>query len=469
LWKSPEQITHLSIEKEFGCLVTANVHVSCWGDNSSGQLGRADLLRSETPLPLTTTTAPVTALALSSRRACLSTADKHVLCWGANQNQVAITERPAYVAGLSPAIAVYAGPRHSCAILRDGTARCWGSNESGQLGPVARGPLAVSPTPITTEGWKVRSMALGGGFTCAEFEAHGVRCFGAFHERSNDERSPTRQMVDVDLSALRNGVVSLAAGSDHACALDTAGRVACWGANDLGQAGERGDSWEDRKPIMAASYLVRLHGVTSISASISHTCALAGSQAYCWGKRQQAPFFGTYELVPRIMTVPLPFPGGVTRAISLGASFSCAVNEPHGVTCWGADASPAWNVSQLNPNGSAGRQSAIVPIGYVEPVGRPYQAPSAIVAVAAGAERGCLLRKDGRVECWQPDLNDLGGSYLPASVVPGLAKIVSISGNAYHFCALDRRGGIFCWGRNDSGQLSGGSPWSPRWVQGYAP
>jgi alpha-tubulin suppressor-like RCC1 family protein len=44
--------------------------------------------------------------------------------------------------------------------------------------------------------------------------------------------------VPVDVDGLSSGVVSLAAGSDHTCAVTSTGTVKCWGRNDFGAVGE---------------------------------------------------------------------------------------------------------------------------------------------------------------------------------------------------------------------------------------
>lgn len=99
--------------------------------------------------------------------------------------------------------------------------------------------------------------------------------------------------------------------------------------------------------------------------------------------------------------------------------------------------------------------------------------------VAVGASFTCLLAKDRTVWCWgRNDVGQLGrdpkttpscGSF-PCSPTPakveGLADVDRIAAGDDFACALDRSAVVWCWGNNDKGQLSvgegGPSSFTPR-------
>src|SRR5512139_1574723 len=93
--------------------------------------------------------------------------------------------------------------------------------------PPAAPPLPNSPPPPTAvAGMKVTA---GKGFSCAVAADGRARCWGRNHlgQLGNGTRADTQSKPTyvADLT----DVVSVGAGSNHACALQKSGRVACWG------------------------------------------------------------------------------------------------------------------------------------------------------------------------------------------------------------------------------------------------
>lgn len=151
---------------------------------------------------------------------------------------------------------------------------------------------------------KPTTISAGFYHTCALEDAGTVTCWGL----SNWQQT----IVPSGLGT----VVSIAVGSDHTCALNDTGAVPCWGRHQFTSV-----------PIAVPMTLPNT--VTAIAAGSEHTCAvnndtstMAVGKVTCWGANTAGQ-----------STVP---PGlGTVVAISVGNSFSCALNNVGVVTCWG--------------------------------------------------------------------------------------------------------------------------------------
>lgn len=264
------------------CAVMANRTVTCWGDNSDGELGNVLLAPgAQTSLPL-----PVTALS--------------------NVEQVSV------------------GGDHGCALLGSGAVRCWGDNDHGQLG---NGNLADSTLTVGVLGLTgVQQVSAGGDSTCALLGDDTVRCWGAGAGTGGaDDPTP------VAVAGLTD-VTQLTSGAGHHCALLADGAVRCWGSNQFGQLGN-GTTVDSLLPVAVAP---NLPPVTQITAGTEHTCALDPSgEVWCWGFNRYGQLGqGSPSETPR--TVPdRVLPRLAATAIDAGGANTCALVVGGSVSCWG--------------------------------------------------------------------------------------------------------------------------------------
>ncbi len=90
-----------------------------------------------------------------------------------------------------------------------------------------------------------------------------------------------------------------------------------------------------------------------------------------------------------------------------------------------------------------------------------------IKILTVGYSHSCVLDDAGRIYCWgSGEYGQLGNGSNEKNMVPvdvdmnGIMKdkkIVGLTSGEYHSCALDDSGGIYCWGKNDEGQLGNGT------------
>jgi len=124
----------------------------------------------------------------------------------------------------------------------------------------------------------VASMAAGGKFVCAMQTNGKVMCWGKNDQGQLGNAATVDSAIPVTVSGLGTAI-SIDTGYAHACAVLTNGAVQCWGDNDSGQLGN-GANMDSLTP-------VTVFGITNaiaVAAGNFHSCALlATGTVYCWG------------------------------------------------------------------------------------------------------------------------------------------------------------------------------------------
>ncbi len=141
-----EDVTAAAAGGSHTCALTGTAGVTCWGNNTMGQLGDGTTTSSTGPVDAAGLASGVSAVAVGAGHSCALITAGGVRCWGSNEggqlgretttqcSGVACGPQPANVVGLvGNAAAVTVGAVHSCALV-DGGVKCWGANDSGQLG-----------------------------------------------------------------------------------------------------------------------------------------------------------------------------------------------------------------------------------------------------------------------------------------------------------------------------------------------
>jgi alpha-tubulin suppressor-like RCC1 family protein len=390
-------------------------------------------------------------LAAGVEFSCAVTTAGGVKCWGRNgEGQLGDGSReprrnPADVSGLSSGVsAITAGDFHVCALTTGGGVKCWGKNEEGQLGD-GSSTTRLTAVDVSGLGSGVMAIAAGDNHTCALSTSGAVKCWGSNAEGQLGDGSTTNRFTAFDVSGLSSGVRSLAAASGHSCALSTGGGVKCWGANGQGQLGD-GSTTRRLTPVAVSGMS---GGINTIATGGDHSCALTeGGGVKCWGSNGQGQL-GDGTTTSRLTAVDVSGLGSGVSALAAGSyDHTCALTAGGGVKCWGNNLS-----GQLGDGTNASRRTAVDVSGL----------SSGISAIAAGKSHTCALTVGGTITCWgsngQGQLGDHGMRLRPTPFdVSGLGSgISSIAGGGNHSCALTDGGGVKCWGFNSHGQLGDGS------------
>jgi alpha-tubulin suppressor-like RCC1 family protein len=289
-------VTQITAGNADTCALLTNQTVTCWGLNDFGELGNTTNYLTLNPNPKPTVVAGVSGVAQITGtfdHTCALLTSGTVTCWGENSyGELGTTTNigddnptPTVVAGLSDVTEITAGFLHTCALLTNGTVTCWGYNYYGELGNTTNNSTTnPNPTPTVVVGLSgVTQITAGSEDTCALLTDHTVSCWGysiwgQLGIPFNFIANPTPTTV-----AGLSGVTQIDTDGNHTCALLTDHIVSCWGDNEQGQLGNTASSGSS-DPNPTPTVVAGLSGVAQISTGYLHTCALlSDGTASCWG------------------------------------------------------------------------------------------------------------------------------------------------------------------------------------------
>lgn len=289
----------------------------------------------------------------------------------------------------------------TCALAGEGEVRCWGSDKAGELGD--RGG-ADRPKSVRVPGlFEARQVVLASQFGCALGKEDKVKCWGT-GRIANDgkayDKAPPTEVAGVAGAAeiVASGVVAcartasgvtcwgadpatlgeppkgafkqIAAGFTHACALDDAGAVTCWGSGEWGKKGAFA------KPA--------IKGATHLATGDRHACVIGkDKKVKCWGGND-AGQLGT-KPDDKAHKKPADVPGVANAArLFAGEASTCALLADGTVKCWGANNEGELALGKRSPDERAAKVSALTDVA----------------SMCLGSTHGCAVTSSGKLSCW---------------------------------------------------------------------
>ncbi|MDA3862519.1 MAG: hypothetical protein PF689_01480 [Deltaproteobacteria bacterium] len=403
-------------------------------------------------------------------------------------------------------IDIAAGTTHSCTVDSNGDVWCWGNGQFGQLGHGLDGTGLIELSPqkvIMPNNVKFNQISLGFIHSCALADNGTVWCWGAGGLTGNaqyiednydpvlDQIANAATPVQVDTPDTVTDFVKVSVGYYHSCALDSQGKIHCWGLNNLMQLGQGLSSPVSfsATPLQVAEPYIGTGNYKDFDCGPAHNCAInTDNEIYCWGHATngevgidpEAPFSPAFPItlnmdgmeIENLYVVPQPVKidgtivsvAGIEK-ISCGGGFlddDAGGQKFHGHTCvstikkvycWGSN-----NFGQTG-NTNSGINSHHSP----NKVELPWIV-SNFENLTTGLGHSCAT-SFGTGWCW--GLNIIGNlgsgdANLFLTPYPQVIKktvpnqyFYEINSNFMHTCSLGRDR-LWCWGNGTNGELGNG-------------
>ena len=306
-------IVAASAGEKMGLALSEDGEVYSWGDNNDGVLGRTAINGDPLPGKVVSPTGGATlqhivAVSAGASNAVALADDGTVYSWGYYSGQAGADPKPvpgqvAAVSGagvLGNAVAVSAGWNWSAALLADGRIVTWGFGSDGRQGQPSATGLTAAPGYVVdaSTGQPLTGVvALSAGYdfgmalnTGSQVFAWGNNAYGQVGQGVLNSEYHSAVLVHAgNGTGLLSGITMVAAGGNHALALDSAGQVYSWGYS---QDGELGDGASHPRlnasalpaAVVGPTGLGQLNGVVALAAGYSHSMAFAGDGSLLiWG------------------------------------------------------------------------------------------------------------------------------------------------------------------------------------------
>jgi alpha-tubulin suppressor-like RCC1 family protein len=483
-WSVGTTIVDLDAGREHSCVLIDDGEIYCWGSSKFGQFTGLNV-NTGSSVGSSTNASPAEVKEQTMMRtvhagrlhSCTVSHDGEPYCWGSNRNYQLgdgsniDREMPAPIRGPhKDVVQISVGGEHACALKRKtGEVLCWGLNEFGQAGQPFReesmksqrtvndlttitrpdpnsrpvdGGLLADATPIPDTGPADTGPADAGVFEDAMLSPDTGTVAQDAGFIQDAMLSPDTGTVAPDAGVIQDAMTSPDAGFivDAGFILDT-------GPADTGPA--------DTGPADAGLTTQCLGEIPSqVSSGQNHNCAIiSGGQVCCWGSNAygelgaNAAMTGFATQYPDPLLVP-----GIVDATQLasGSNFTCALKADQTIWCWGSNYE---NV--ISPS--------VVFTQYDTPTRHSFG--NGFNQICAGAFHVCALRS-GAVYCWGGNnRGQSGGAYQmipidwprPVAITlaaGGAATIVEVACGYGHSCARDQNGAVFCWGSNETYELT---------------
>lgn len=378
---------------------------------------------------------------------------------------------------------VAAANAHS-GVIRNEQLYTWGRNNYAQTGLGTVTTLAgnatehpVAPRRVTTPAMFV-ALAFNQNFSLAIDKAGKVYSWGDDSYGQLGRGSSGQDVCGTSLKCRKSiaavdelsSVVAIAAGYNHALALDKQGNVYTFGRNQAGQLGN-GSTTDSSMPVAVqwsdAQQAQKGRIVQVIAASSSSYALDDKGQLWGWGNNSYGNLGQGSTSASQTTPLLVPMPSGVRIVeAAAGRDHVLALSDAGQVYAWGLNAS-----SQVGFNGYQHKGQATAWEGNVlSPRLLPHFNGNKAVGVYANANTSYYRNAAGQLLAWGMYGVTEGSGTVYANLDEPENRLATLSGisdlavGALHQVALRQQKDLFSWGWSFEGSLGGGATTTNVWM-----
>lgn len=275
-----------------------------------------------------------------------------------------------------------------------------------------------------------------------------------------NESIPVMTWQSINYSAL-GGVKEIYGGSYNLCAINNSNRLYCQGFNETGTTGTGTYSAvTTMTPVSNPSTFTVLAGDNTVSLKWGqHACAInASNSMYCWGKNDRGQvakanttlYYANIQLVNHFSDF---------TQVATGNNFTCGLRSTGNVVCWGDNTYGQLGDATTTPRINGDYTTVVTPGAGSTPL-------SNIKEISAGRNHMCAVANSGNLYCWgRNDFGQVGnGNQInqPRAIQLLASGVNKVSAGGYHTCLMmTTNNEVRCWGKNTYGQLGRGNIASP--------
>lgn len=322
-----------------------------WGDNSQGTLGKSFAGVSSISSPIQVDSSQWSRLSVGTLHTLAIKSNGTLWAWGGNLYGQCGFDTAAGQYKSSPVavgtgwqtVDVSLGATWALGIKTDGTLWAWGANAAGQLGNLS---LTATSSPVLVSGpagasWSAISAGTGHALaitTLGRLYAWGNGVSG----RLGDLSIVTKSSPVLVSGPAATSWLAVSAGGAHSMAITTGQVGYIWGNGANGQLGNGSTVFNVSSPVLTSS-----SPTTSIAAGETHTLLIQSGRPYATGSAS-AGQLGNSSLLQVSAFVVVSGPAATSwTSVSAGASHSAGITAAGRLYAWGLNTSGQVGIGSL--------------------------------------------------------------------------------------------------------------------------